>query len=62
MFLGIGLALMFPVPGTIIGFGVATLVPAAMQGADEIAGLRPGTGLATVSWLMRADSCLSPVT
>ena len=66
VFLGMGLALIFPsVPGTIIGFGltgfgVATLVPAAMQGADEIPGLRAGTGLAAVSWLMRAGFLLSP--
>lgn len=66
VFLGMGLALTFPtVAGTIIGFGfagfgVATLVPAAMQGADEIPGLRPGTGLAAVSWLMRAGFLLSP--
>ncbi|WP_245814615.1 MFS transporter [Cystobacter ferrugineus] len=48
---GMGVALMFPsVPGTIAGFalagfGVATLVPAAMHGADELPGLRAGTGL-----------------
>lgn len=66
VFLGMGLALMFPtIAGTIIGFGlagfgVATLVPAAMQGADEIPHLRPGTGLAAVSWLMRAGFLLSP--
>lgn len=56
---GMGLALAFPtVPGTILGFaaagfGVATLIPAAMQTADELPGLRPGTGLTVVSWLMR---------
>lgn len=56
-----GGAIVFPtIPGTIIGFGVATLVPAAIQGADEIAGLRPGTGLATLSWLMRSGFLLSP--
>ena len=47
---GMGAALAFPsVPGTIAGFaaagfGVATVVPAAMHGADQLPGLRPGPG------------------
>ncbi len=63
---GMGLALAFPsVPGTVAGFaaaglGVATLVPAAMHEADELPGLRPGTGLTVVSWLMRLGFLLSP--
>ncbi|CAM5354820.1 MULTISPECIES: MFS transporter [Streptomyces] len=63
---GMGLALAFPtVPGTVLGFaaagfGVATLVPAAMHEADELPGLKPGTGLALVSWLMRLGFLLSP--
>ena len=52
-------------PGTILGFaaaglGVATLVPAAMHEADELPGLKPGTGLTVVSWLMRLGFLLSP--
>ncbi|OMH34988.1 MFS transporter [Tersicoccus sp. Bi-70] len=64
--LGMGLALLVPtVPGTIAGFaaagfGVATLVPAAMHEADELPGLRAGTGLTIVSWLMRLGFLLSP--
>ncbi|MDQ2636923.1 MAG: MFS transporter, partial [Actinomycetota bacterium] len=56
---GMGAALAFPsVPGTIAGFaaagfGVATLIPSAMHGADQLPGLRPGTGLTVVTWLMR---------
>jgi MFS family permease len=56
---GMGLALAFPsVPGTIAGFaaagfGVATLIPAAMHGADQLPGMRPGSGLTVVTWLMR---------
>jgi MFS family permease len=56
---GMGAALAFPsVPGTIAGFaaaglGVATLIPAAMHGADQLPGMRPGTGLTAVTWLMR---------
>ncbi|KSU56333.1 MFS transporter [Microbacterium enclense] len=64
--LGMGTALLFPsVPGTIAGFaaaglGVATLVPAAMAAADELPGLRRGTGIAIVSWLMRLGFLASP--
>ncbi|MGV0645949.1 MFS transporter [Mycolicibacterium sp. XJ879] len=56
---GMGAALAFPsVPGTIAGFaaagfGVAALIPSAMHGADQLPGLRPGTGLTVVTWLMR---------
>ena len=63
---GMGLALAVPtVAGTIAGFalaglGVATLVPAAMHEADELPGLRPGTGLTVVSWLMRLGFLASP--
>ncbi len=63
---GMGGALAFPTVGTVIvgfaaaGFGVATLVPAAMQGADELPGLRPGTGLTVVTWLMRVGFLLAP--
>lgn len=63
---GMGAALLAPtVPGTIAGFaaaglGVATLVPAAMHEADELPGLRAGTGVTVVSWLMRLGFLLSP--
>lgn len=63
---GMGAALAWPtVPTTIAGFalaglGVATAIPAAFHGADNIAGLRPGTGLTIVSWMMRVGFLLSP--
>lgn len=63
---GMGAALAFPsVPGTIAGFaavglGVATLVPAAMHGADQLPGLRAGAGLTAVAWLMRVGFVASP--
>lgn len=63
---GMTLALIFPsVPGTIagfaaVGFGIATLIPAAMHAADELPGLRPGAGLTIVSWLLRIGFLLSP--
>ena len=56
---GMGAALAFPtVAGTIAGFaaagfGVATLIPAAMHRADQLPGLRPGSGLTVLTWLMR---------
>jgi len=56
---GMVAALAFPtVGGTIAGFGaaglgVATLIPAAMHRADQLPGLRPGSGLTVVTWLMR---------
>lgn len=57
--LGMGTALAWPsIAGSILGFaaagfGVATTVPAAMAQADTMPGLKPGTGLNVVSWLMR---------
>ena len=42
------------------GFGSATLVPAAMNAADDMPGMRPGTALMIVSWLMRLAFVLSP--
>lgn len=62
---GMGTALAHPHPlGTVAGFaaagfGVATAVPAAMHGADELPGLRAGTGLAAVNWLMRVGFLVS---
>jgi MFS family permease len=64
---GMGAALAFPsVPGTIAGFaaaglGAATLVPAAMHAADQLPGLRPGSGLTIVTWLMRVGFVGSPL-
>ncbi|WP_407361485.1 MFS transporter [Microbacterium sp. LBN7] len=63
---GMGLALAFPsIPGTIVGFaalgfGIATLIPAAMHAADELPGLRHGAGLTIVSWLLRVGFLLAP--
>lgn len=65
--LGLGIALAVPtVAGTVAGFaaagfGVATLIPAAMHAADELPGLKPGTGLTLLTWLMRAGFLASPV-
>jgi fucose permease len=64
---GMGCALAFPsIAGTIAGFGaagfgVATLIPAAMHGADRLRGMRPGTGLTAVTWLMRVGFFGAPL-
>ena len=64
---GMAAALAFPsVPATIAGFaaagfGSATLIPAAMHGADRVKGLRPGTGLTIVTWLCRLGFLMSPI-
>ncbi|MCW2559180.1 MAG: fucose permease [Mycobacterium sp.] len=64
---GMSAALAFPsVPATIAGFaaagfGSATLIPAAMHGADRVKGLRPGTGLTIVTWLCRLGFLMSPI-
>jgi hypothetical protein len=63
---GMGSALAWPsIIGSIAGFGVAglgiaTLIPAAMHGADQLPGLAPGTGLTIVSWLLRLGFLVSP--
>ena len=65
--IGMGAALLLPtVPGTVIGFGlaglgIATLIPAAMHGADSVPGLAPGSGLTIVSWLLRLGFLASPL-
>jgi MFS family permease len=64
---GMGAALAFPTVPTVIagfaaaGFGSATLIPAAMHGADQLRGLRPGTGLTIVTWLCRVGFLMSPI-
>ena len=64
---GMSLALALPsVPATVAGFaaaglGVATLIPAAIHGADNLRGLRPGTGLTAVTWLMRVGFFGAPL-
>ncbi len=61
-----GAALAWPtVWGTVFafgcaGFGCAALVPAAMHEADHLPGIKPGTGLTVVSWLMRIGFLAPP--
>lgn len=64
---GMGVALALPtVPGTIAGFaaaglGVATVIPAAMRAADDLPGLREGTGLTALTWFMRVGFLGAPL-
>ncbi|ALD14417.1 hypothetical protein AES38_15195 (plasmid) [Clavibacter capsici] len=66
MLIGMGAELAFPsIVGTIVGFGVAgfgvaTLIPSAMQAADDLPGFAPGAGLTIIGWLLRVGFLLSP--
>ncbi|MDO5634737.1 MAG: MFS transporter [Micrococcus sp.] len=72
MAVGMGVALLAPaIPGAptvaltllgyaAVGYGVATLVPTAFHQADELPGLRPGTGVTVVAWLMRLGFLATP--
>ena len=42
------------------GWGIATIIPGAMVGADAVPGLPPGAGLAVLNWVMRLGFLLSP--
>jgi MFS family permease len=63
---GMAPALAYPGVATAIlgfaaaGLGSATLIPAAMHSADELPGLRAGTGLTAVTWLLRVGFVASP--
>jgi len=52
---------LFLIGCAITGFGVATLFPAAMRAAAHLPGIRPATGVATVSWLSRAGFVVAPL-
>lgn len=66
IFAAMTFALAFPtIPGTmaalaIAGFGSATLIPAATKAANQIPGLKPGTGLAICNWFMRFTMLVTP--
>ncbi|RMB61217.1 MFS transporter [Tessaracoccus antarcticus] len=64
--LGMAAAVAFPSPAaTLIGFacagwGVATAIPSAMHAADELPGMRTGSGLTIVTWMMRLGFFTGP--
>ncbi|MDO4258514.1 MAG: MFS transporter [Actinomycetaceae bacterium] len=63
---GMGIAVIWPnISTTLIGmalagFGCAGIVPIAYNAADDIPGLRPGTGLTVVTWLSRLSFLAAP--
>ena len=63
---GIGLAIGVPTVWgacagfALAGFGCAPAIPLAMQQADRLPGLKPGTGLTIVTWLMRLAFLVAP--
>ena len=52
---------LFLVGCAVTGFGVATLFPAAMRAAAHLPGVKPATGVATLSWLSRAGFVTAPL-
>lgn len=64
--IGMSLALVHPTIATVIlgfaaaGFGIATLIPAVMTSAENIPGLKFGTGVTVVSWMMRVAFLSAP--
>lgn len=63
---GMTLALLYPATATTLigfacaGWGVATAIPASMHAADELPGLKVGTGLTMVTWMMRFGFFIGP--
>lgn len=45
---------------TLAGWGIATIIPGAMVGADSVPGIPPGAGLAVLNWVMRLGFLASP--
>ncbi|MCD2263519.1 MFS transporter [Dietzia aurantiaca] len=44
----------------VAGWGIATIIPGAMVGADSVPGLPDGAGLAVLNWVMRLGFLLAP--
>ncbi|NLD85305.1 MAG: MFS transporter, partial [Actinomycetales bacterium] len=44
----------------VAGWGIATVIPGAMVGADSVPGLPDGAGLAVLNWVMRLGFLLAP--
>lgn len=45
----------------VVGFGVATLFPAAMHAATYVPGISPGSAITVVSWISRAGFVFAPL-
>lgn len=57
----VGTAWAFIIGCAVTGFGVATLFPAAMRAVAHLPGIKPATGVATLSWLSRAGFVAAPL-
>ena len=57
----IGSAWAFIIGCAVTGFGVATLFPAAMRAVAHLPGIKPATGVSTLSWLSRAGFVVAPL-
>ena len=57
----VGTPLAFVIASAVSGFGVATLVPAAMRAASRLPGVTPATGVALVTWFSRIGFVISPL-
>lgn len=63
---GMSLALLVPTPATAllgfaaVGWGVATLFPAAFRAADELPGVPHGVGITVVGWFARLGFFVTP--
>jgi MFS family permease len=57
--LGSGIGFIFAC--AVVGFGIATLFPAAMHAATYIPGISPGSAITVVSWISRAGFVFTPV-
>ncbi|WP_380168063.1 MFS transporter [Jannaschia sp. R86511] len=63
---GLALADQVQVTGTVVAFalvglGIGTVIPSAMRRADEVPGLRPGTGLTLASTVLRVVVTVAPL-
>ena len=59
LFLGSGIGFIFAC--AVVGFGIATLFPAAMHAATYIPGISAGSAITVVSWISRAGFVFTPV-
>ncbi|MGP9537494.1 MFS transporter [Brachybacterium sp. AOP43-C2-M15] len=63
---GMSLALLLPTPATAllgfaaVGWGVATLFPAAFRAADDLPGVPHGVGITVVGWFARLGFFITP--
>lgn len=57
----IGNDIAFIISCAVVGFGVATLFPAAMHAATYIPGISPGSAITIITWMSRAGFTFTPI-